>query len=207
MVNIRRHIFFTAITAVMTAFLLAGCGGFFPSSNTITALSISPTGAWIKPGNTQQFTATATFGNNTTGDVTSQVTWISSSTGVATIVSSGLATAVAVGNVTITAKSNNGSVSATAPMTVSTRTITSITLNPNNPSISLSQGEGLQFTANATLSDGTVQDITGTASWTSGSPSVASITSGGFASPIAMGTTTITASDGGMVGTTQLTVQ
>ena len=203
----RRLTYLLAAVAVLVILLLTSCSGFFPSAGTITALTISPTGAWIRPGNSQQFQATATFGNNSMGDVTSQVTWISSAPSVATINPSGLATAVAVGNATITAKANNSSVTATAPMTVSARTITSITLNPQNSFISLSQGQGVQFTANATFSDGSMQDITSMAVWNSSAPSIATITSSGFVSPVGIGTTTVSASAGGIVGTTSLTVQ
>src|SRR5580698_7019289 len=101
---------FSKIAAVLTTtFLLSSCGAFFPASDQIVSLSLSPTNAYVLPQGTQQFSATATFGNNTTGDVTSQVAWTSSATNIATINSSGLATAVALGTSTITAKSNNSS--------------------------------------------------------------------------------------------------
>lgn len=196
---------FNRIAAVLaTAFLLSSCGGFFPASDQIVSLSLSPTGAYMLPQTTQQFSATATFGNNTTGDVTSQVTWTSSATNIATVNSSGLVTGVALGNATLTAESNNSSVTATAPITVSSRIITAITVSPNDPSISISAGQTQQFTAIATFSDGTNGTVT--ASWTSSSTSVATITTAGLASPAGAGTTTISATAGGVVGTTLLTV-
>jgi len=195
------------LTALLTALLLSSCGGgFFPSSTEITAITLSPTSAFITPTTTQQFTATATFGNNTSGDVTSQVTWTSSSPSVATVNSSGLVTGVALGSTTITAKSNNSSATATAPVTVSSKTIVSIAINPTNPSISLSLDQQQQFTATATYSDGTMGDITTSATWTSSATSVATITSAGLASPVSIGSTTISASLGGAVGETSLTV-
>src|SRR5579863_9727359 len=106
--------------AVLLLVILCGsCDGFFPSSDEITALALSPASAFLRPKGTQQFTATAKFGNNTTGDVTSQVTWSSSGTNIATIDTSGLLTAVALGNTTVTAKSNNSHVTASASVTVS----------------------------------------------------------------------------------------
>jgi trimeric autotransporter adhesin len=191
-------------TAVLVVVSLASCGGFFPAADQIISLSLSPTSAYILPTSTQQFSATATFGNNTTGDVTSQVTWLSSATNVATIDSSGLATGVALGSATITAKSNNSSVTSTALLTVSTKIITSITVIPSDPSISLSAGQTQQFTAQATFSDGSFGIVS--ASWTSSSPSIATISSSGLASPVSIGATAINASAGGVVGTTSLTV-
>ncbi len=189
-----------------TAFLLSSCGGFFPASDQIVSLSLSPTSAYILPQATKQFSATATFGNNTTGDVTSQVSWSSSATNIATVNGSGLVTGVALGTSTITAKSNNSSVTATAPITVSNKIITAITVNPSDPTISISAGQTQQFTASATFSDGTVGDVTSSASWNSSATSVAVISSAGLASPVSSGTTTISASASGVVGTTTLTV-
>ena len=99
--------------ALPALFLIQGCGQFFPSSTTITSLQISPLNTSVQPGNTQQYTATATYGNNTTGNATNSVTWTSTSTNIATISGSGLATGVALGNTTITCAS--GSVSASTP--------------------------------------------------------------------------------------------
>src|SRR5689334_19602823 len=104
---IDRRGFRSYATLGVVAFMLVSlvsCDGFFPSSSTITALTISPTGPFVKPQNTKQFTATATFGNNSMGDATDQVTWTSSNTSIATIDTAGLATGVAVGTTTITAK-------------------------------------------------------------------------------------------------------
>jgi uncharacterized protein YjdB len=196
-----------SLAAVTSAMLLASCGGFFPAADQIVSLTLSPTGAYILPTGTQQFTATATFGNNTTGDVTSQVAWSSSATNIATINSSGLATAVALGNATITAKSNNSSVTSTAVLTVSARTVTTITVSPTNPTLLLAGGQSQQFTANATFSDGTIGDVTTSCAWTSSNTSVAIISSSGLAQPVSSGSTVIGASLNGVAGTTTLTIQ
>ena len=195
-----------AVLVVLLALSLGSCsGGFFPSKNTIVSLSVSPTGAFIMPQATEQYGATATFGDNSTGDVTSQVTWTSSQTSVATISSSGLATGVALGTATITAKSSNN-VTASATLTVSNKTVTALAINPINPSISLSADQMQQFTATATFSDGSFSDVTSQAGWTSSVLSVAVINSTGLAGPASVGTTTIGASYGGQTATTNLTV-
>jgi trimeric autotransporter adhesin len=188
----------------LAALLLSSCGGFFPSADTIVSISLSPASAMILPNATQQFTATATYGNNTTGNVSSQVTWTSSAPSIATVSNTGLATAVAVGTSTITATS--GTVNGTASLTVSSKTITSITISPANPSISLIGGQTQQFTATATFSDGTIGDVTTTSTWTSSNTSVAIINSTGLATPVSVGGTTIGASSGGVAATTSLTV-
>jgi len=194
-----------AVVAVLLALSLGSCSGFFAGSNTIVSLSIAPNGAFILPDATEQYSATATFGDNSTGDVTSSVTWTSSQTGVATINSSGLATGVALGTTTITAASTNN-VTATATLTVSNKTVTALTINPTNATISLSENQTEQFTATATFSDGSFSNVTTLVGWSSSVPSAATISSTGLASPVAIGSTTIGASYGGQAATTELSV-
>jgi hypothetical protein len=69
---------------------------------------------------TQQFVATGTFADGTTLDITNLVQWSSSSSSVATINKSGLATLVGSGTSTITATitSSGSTISATTSLTV-----------------------------------------------------------------------------------------
>ena len=121
--------------ALLVALMIASCGGgFFPSADTIVSIALSPASAQIMPSGTQQFTATGTFGDNSVKDVTAQVTWISSATNIATISASGLATGLALGTTNITAKS--GSVTSPASvLTVSNKTISSISVSPQNQTL------------------------------------------------------------------------
>lgn len=67
-------------------------------------------------GGTQQFTATGTYSNGTTKNLTNSVTWTSVPLGIASITSTGLATGTAAGTSTITAAF--GSVTGNAMLTV-----------------------------------------------------------------------------------------
>ena len=84
------------------------------------SLAVSPTNPSIALGATQQFTATGTYSNNSTQNLTTSATWTSSVTAVATISNAagtnGLATSVAAGTTTITAAV--GGVSASTTLTV-----------------------------------------------------------------------------------------
>ncbi len=206
MITMQRLTWIGKIAAgLLVTLMVASCGQFFPNSNTIVSITLSPTSAQIKPTGTQQYTATGTFGNNTTGDVTSQVTWVSSATNVATISVGGLATGVAVGTTNITAKSGSV-ISPASVLTVSNKTIVSISVTPQNQT--LTSGAQQQYTATASYSDGSFGDITASVTWTSSNTAVATITSpGGLATAVATGTTTISAALSGVIGTTQLTVQ
>jgi hypothetical protein len=174
-----------------------GCGQFFPGGNTITALAIAPQNASVQPGVTQQYTATATYGNNTTADVTSQVSWSSTPTNIASINSGGLLTAGALGTATV--KAQSGSVIASTSVTVAQKQVTSITISPLTQTLSLSLGPTtVQFTATATYADGTTANVTSIATWTSVPSSVASISSTGLATAAAIGTSSVTATSGGV---------
>ena len=71
---------------------------------TLSSLAVTPASpANLTVGATQQFTATGTYSDSSTTDISSQVTWASDTTGVATISSTGLATGVAAGTANITA--------------------------------------------------------------------------------------------------------
>lgn len=68
----------------------------------LNSISITPENPSINTDETQQFTATGTYSDSSTKDITNLVSWSSSNTQVATISSSGLATALSSGSSTIT---------------------------------------------------------------------------------------------------------
>src|SRR5207249_4373861 len=74
---------------------------------------------------------------------------------------------------------------------------------------SIAVGENQSFATFGTFSDGTVQDLSSVAQWSSTDTSVATITTIAgirLASGVGVGTTTITASLGGVTGSATLTV-
>src|ERR1019366_7671957 len=82
--------------------------------------------------------------------------------------------------------------------------LVSIAVTPTNPSIAAGQQQ--QFTATGTYRDGSHQDLTSSATWSSTAPSVATISSTGLATAVAVGSTTIQATSGSIHGSTGLTV-
>jgi uncharacterized protein YjdB len=167
----------------------------------LVSISVTPTPVSVSVGTDQQFSAIGSFNDGSTQLLTS-VTWSSSSSSVATINSAGLATAVGTGAATITATS--GSVSGTAALTVTGATVTSVTVTPANSNMPV--GTTKQFTATASFSDGSSQDVTASVLWGSSKPGVASINNQGLVSSVATGSTTISAVLGSVIGTTSLTV-
>jgi uncharacterized protein YjdB len=86
-------------------------------------VAVTPDSATIKVGLIEQFTATGTFSDSSTQNMTGEATWTSSAESIATVGSStGRATGVFAGSTTITATSSVllGSVSGNAQLTVQT---------------------------------------------------------------------------------------
>ena len=68
------------------------------------SIAVTPSNPSVALGNTQQFTATGTYGDGSTQNLTNTVTWSSSAPNAATINSAGLATSVTAGPTTINAQ-------------------------------------------------------------------------------------------------------
>ena len=118
---------------------------------TLTSMTVTPSSPTITTGATQQFTATGTYSDASTQNVTSQVTWTSSSASIATITSAGLATGVAAGNSTITATLSGiiGSTGLTvqaAPLTITTVTAPAAALNSAYSTTLTASGGTLPYT-------------------------------------------------------------
>jgi plastocyanin len=172
------------------------------SAAVLQSIAVTPANPSIAKGLTEQFTATGTFSDNSTQDLTSQVTWASATASVATITAAGLATAVATGTSSISA--TLGSVSGSTVLTVGTAVLQSIAVTPGSPSIAVGKTE--QFTATGIYSDNSTQDLTSQVTWASATTSVATITAAGLATAVATGTSDVSAKLGGVTGSTVLTV-
>src|SRR5207248_9490608 len=168
----------------------------------LLSIAVTPANPSIPKGTTRQFIATGTYSDASTLDITSSVTWVSSNPAVATITVAGLATGAAQGTSQISATS--GGVTGNTTLTVGPAVLVSIAVTPANPSIA--KGTTQQFTATGTYSDGSIQNLTNSVSWASSTTSVATVTSGGLATGIAQSTSEISASSGGVTGSTTLAV-
>jgi chitinase len=80
-----------------------------------------------------------------------------------------------------------------------------IAVTPAAPSLAI--GTTRQLTATASFSDASTLNLSGSVTWSSSAPGVATVDDGGVAHAVAAGTTTITATFGAFSDSTQLTVQ
>jgi hypothetical protein len=100
-----------ALSACLAGMLLLveGCGGGSTSSQVqtappqLTSITVSPSTVSVVLGSNQQFTATGNYTDGSTKDLTQNVSWASSAATVATVSSSGLATALMSGEASISA--------------------------------------------------------------------------------------------------------
>ena len=162
---------------------------------------MTPANPTIAKGNSQQFTATGTYSDGTTADLTTSVIWWSANTNVAPITTGGSAMGNAKGHAKISAAF--GPVTGSTTLTVAAPALTALTVTPANPTIA--KGNSQQFTATGTYSDGTNRSLTASVTWASSDPA-ATITTAGLATAVAVGTSTITATQGPVSASTTLIV-
>jgi hypothetical protein len=156
----------------------------------------------LAKGRTLQLTAIGTFSDTSTQDLTGTVTWSSATPAAATLSAGGLARAVEVGTSVLSATS--GLISGSTTLTVGPAVLESIALSPGSPTIA--KGLTQQFVAMGTLSDGSTQNLSATATWGSATGVVASVSTAGLATALSVGTSSISATSGLIVGSTTLTV-
>lgn len=159
----------------------------------LESITVDPAAPSVPAGRDLAFTATGHFADGSTRDITTEASWTSSDTALATISNNprGLATGVAEGGpVTITATKDGKT--GTATLTVIAPAIDTIAIVPEVNTINVSETE--QYTATATYSDGSNGDVTATATWASSNTDVATIDATGLATGVAVGESNITAS-------------
>jgi hypothetical protein len=177
----------------------------------LTSLIVAPANPSVDNHEKLQMTAIGTFSDGSTEVLTEGVDWTSSNQSVARIVSSdnsfnGLLFSVGPGTATITA--TLGDVMASTLVTVTSPRLTSITVTPANPSIA--KGTSVQLSANCSFSDGTNEDCTGEANWTSAKNSIGQVSnlpgSEGLVTGLQVGSISIIATFQGVQESTKVTV-
>ena len=153
------------------------------------SLSVEPSSKTIASDQTVQLTATATYSDQTTEDISGTVTWTSSDQSTATVSSSGLVTAVKEGKVTITATVPGTTVSGTAAITVEDVAPTALSLTPS--SVSLLAGTTATLTPSFKPENVNASGVK--LKWTSSDETVATVDADGVVTAVSDGTATITA--------------
>jgi uncharacterized protein YjdB len=178
------------VSAVLAlGFIIAACGGSSSEPPpSVATVEVTPASASREVGETVQLSAAAkdAEGNILSGQ---PIAWSSSASNVASVSSSGLVTANALGTAVITAAS--GSRSGISTITVIPEPIASITVAPTSDTLLV--GETVQLTA--TLRDEANNVVTGrNVTWTSTNPTIASVSGAGLVTAVDDGVVSVTAS-------------
>jgi uncharacterized protein YjdB len=166
-----------------------------------TALVIAPLNAHVAKGLTLPYMATEILSDGTTRQVSSLAAWSTPSATIATF-KGRIATAAGVGETAVTASYKG--LTASVTLTATPAALRSIRVAPRNRTIA--RTATVHFSASGMYTDGTTQDVTASVAWASSAPAVAAISTTGKAQGSSQGTTTISATSGGVSTTVTLVV-
>jgi Big-like domain-containing protein len=166
---------------------------------TVTSIVVTPASTSVSPAQTLQFSATATLSNGST-QISPAVTWSATGGSVST---AGLYTAGSTtGTFRVIAASSNGPADTSAvTITVATPTVTGIVVTPATATVA--SGQTQQFTASATMSDGTTQSNPAV-TWTATGGAVT--TAGLYTAGTTAGTFRVIATGSGKADTSTVTI-
>ncbi|MBL8952013.1 MAG: Ig-like domain-containing protein, partial [Myxococcaceae bacterium] len=196
-----------------TATLTANYGGVSGTTTvtvttaTLQTIQVTPFTPRLPVGFSTAMRATGIYSDNTTRELTYDVSWSSSAQGVAAVSPYGELHPVTPGTTTVTA--THLGVSGSTVVTVSPATLSSIAVTPNMATLAV--GNEQPFAASGTFSDGTMMDVTAYVTWLSSNRMVADVANAwpyqGSAKALSLGSCTITAVRGGVTGTAGVNVQ
>lgn len=198
----------SAVTAAVGG--VSGVASVSVSDAVLTQVAVSPAAASLALGLSMGFTATGSYSDGQTRDLTELAGWTSSDPAVAEVASQGgvpgRATALAEGSTTLTAAV--GAAAGNATLTVTPPRLVAIVVSPPAPSVA--KGRPLQLSAEGQYSDGSTRVLTAVVDWSSSDLAVAHVSDSflteGLVTTFGTGTATLTATLGAVSGATALTV-
>jgi hypothetical protein len=172
----------------------------------IVRIEVTPQNLSLAEGSTQQLTVTAVLSDGTTQPITEDINWQSSDPAVAAV-DQGLVIALEEGTATVTA-SVAGIGDDSTQVTVTPAILVALDVSTDEPVIGL--GETAFFIVIGEYSDGTLQDLTDVAAWTSADSSIAIVSNEageqGKVYGEGVGETDISATFGGLTSSQPVTV-
>lgn len=169
----------------------------------VASVSLTMPATSLLAGQTQQAVATPRDANGV-ALTDRQVTWTSGTPAVATVSGEGMIAAIAPGTSMITATSEG--ITGQGMLTVvpvPPVPVASVTVSPSSPSVQV----GATTQLSAVTRDASNNVLSGrVVTWASGNTGIATVSSSGLVTGVAAGTTSITATSGGISGSANITV-
>jgi uncharacterized protein YjdB len=193
-----RHRLLRLVVMVCIGALMA-CGDSLTAPMPLATISLSVSQLTLPVGQTARIGVTAT---DAAGDRVTDppLTWTSSNSGIASVVSDGTVRGIAPGDAFVIASAGGKADSAMVRVSAG---LAGVTVTPSPAVVTV--GGTVQLTA--TVKDDAGRIIAGQpVTWTTDAPSVATVSSAGLVSGLATGLATITATSGGRSGSTQVQV-
>jgi 6-phosphogluconolactonase (cycloisomerase 2 family) len=128
-------------------------------------------------------------------------TFVSSTSLKAAITAADIATP-GTAQISVSTPAPGGGMTSTLTFTIVPRALVSLQVTPGNPSITT--GTTQQFNATGIFNDGSKQDLTASATWSSSNKAVATVNGSGLATGLTLGRVQITATSGSISGSTTL---
>jgi hypothetical protein len=165
-----------------------------PSATDLIGIGLTPNSPKVTAGEPIQFLATGFYADRSTVDVTDVVSWVTSDAGVVEISggldTEGIGTTFGAGQAIVSA-ALDGLESNAARVTVTAADVEGLIIRPG--SVSVHSGSEVTVSAEASFSDGSHGDVSGTVRWITADGAVVLVDPGGRITGNAVGTSTIRA--------------
>ena len=168
----------------------------------LLSITVSPNQTSLPLGEFEQLAATGNYSDGSSQNLTRSAIWSSSVSASANVNAQGVVTGVSVGVAQISAVYQG--LAGSASVTVGAPALVTITVSPNQSSLPV--GEIRQLTATGNFSDGSIQNLTQSATWTSSGSAIASVNTQGVVTAIGTGAAQVSATSQGITGSASVTV-
>lgn len=172
---------------------------------TLESVGVTSPAASLRPEASVRLSAEGTYSDGSRRGLVDGVVWASEDPTVAEVAGTGEVTALSAGATGVTATFDG--VSGRFALTVTTpgaAPLTALRVTPEQSTVEA--GGKVQLTAEGSYGDGSLGKLNLTAVWASDGPAIARVDGDGLVTAAAIGTTTITASEAGLQGTSTITV-
>jgi len=173
------------------------------SAALLTAIAVTSDKTTMPLGTAQQMTATGTYTDGSSHNLTNSVSWFSASDQIVSVSNRGVAQARALGSTAVSAIAS--AIRGSEALTVSSPALSSISISPASPKIPL--GSSLQLGVIGSFTDGSLQNLTNSVIWSVVNASVVNLSSTGNVTAQHVGSTSVEATLGSIQGSTIIVIE